>query len=674
MPPAPALAYAKRTYSPNNASEQVADLRNQRVITMKFIASSRPVECAAHCNDFTDNIYKNATPAPVKADRSQYACDSIYSEARLDRRFAKQIASPYSVQGYSEIPDALTSKASLDLPPRGGRSSLTRQVADLRFANTWPAEGKLSVETRGSVFSGRDLPRDVTAWSRRLRRYAASLLKGEAPRTSEERTTPKIGGSFDDSGKWYPVCACSTTPHGAATAVSAMQRDSGSVSWAGLMRCGSVWTCAECATKIEAVRSKELLRLIETARGRGMIILMITHTFPHEAHHSCRESMEGLSASVRKMRQRKAYSELRSKLGFVGLARKREITIGWHGFHPHDHELWILDPLLAAIDIEDLARAGQSYKQGGRNRFGDSELQGFVKSQIYPIWAACAAQIFGADRVPTEANGLDVSVVWNANDYLAKCPELAAKKKEAGKTRWGADAEMSKTTAKRGRRGSRTPWELLEIAAGNCPSFADQRKAGQRCLTVSEARKLYLDYAAGTWRKRAMYWTPQRTLKDGTVVPSLRDRFAVGEELTDEQIAAGELPMTEAQAEREREKGDPIKIRVDLDLISLAALGRGYVDSLQDRLAPVVDRDSRGQTIMKDGRPKLQAVPILPLLRRDGWILIRASCPIGSVQHWEATHPAAMTSSEHGTATGMALPTAAAQSPSGRQNHGSFSR
>lgn len=402
----------------------------------------------------------------------------------------------------------------------------------------------------------------------------------------------------DDAGKWYPVTACSQCAHREATAITAMQRVSGAMAWAGLMRCGSVWLCGECAQKIESVRGDEIKRLIETARARGLVVVMLTHTFPHRIAHTCRESMDGLAEALRKMRQRGGYQRFRKSLGFVGLVRSTEVTHGRNGWHPHVHEIWILDPLEAAIAIDQL----------------DSKaLEQLIADKVFPQWEAAAVSVFGEDRAPSREHGIDVSHVWSANDYLAKCPARVEELAAAGKSRWAADAEMTKTTAKRGRKGSRTFWEILESAAdGNERDLA-----------------LVRDYARGTWRKRRMYWTPSRTKKDGTVVEGLRDRFDIGEELTDEQIAQGELPMTKEQMIEEREKADPIEATVDLDLFSLEAIGRDYVDALQERLAPKPPE--------KKGDP-LRKVAMLDLLRRDGWTIEQLADHAAGYKRYAAVH------------------------------------
>ncbi|MDT7531315.1 hypothetical protein OVY29_21900 [Sphingopyxis sp. SE2] len=429
-----------------------------------------------------------------------------------------------------------------------------------------------------------------------LRRAAAKVLKGNAPRTQEERD------DADGAGSWYPVCACTQSHHRNASSVTALQRASGAKTWAGIMTCGSVWLCATCAQKIEKVRGDEVCRLIETARARGMIVVMMTHTFPHKIADSCKDSMDGLSEALRKMRQRGGYQRFRKSLGFVGLVRSTEVTYGFNGWHPHVHELWVLDPVESSIAITDL---------------GQTNLEELIACKVFPQWEAAARAIFGENRAPTRAHGLDVSLVWSANDYLAKCPDRVARLNEAGKTRWGADAEMTKTTAKKGRRGSRTFWDILPIAAGEGPSFDEQKSAKQFALTVEHARHLVLDYARGTWRKRRMYWTPARTTKDG-YVEGLRHRFDIGEELTDEQIADGELPMTGLQSKEELKKRDPVVAAVEFCIFSLAGLGRPYLADLLDRAAG--------------------SHSIIDIARGDGWQLERLADHPDGYRRFSAIH------------------------------------
>jgi len=461
----------------------------------------------------------------------------------------------------------------------------------LRPASNCKAAGGPSVERSSSVAKRPSL----------LRRAAAKVLKGQAPRTKEERDE-----ADDHAGSWYPVTACCQSAHRNATSVTALQRKSGATTWSGIMRCGSVWLCGECAQKIEKVRGDEVCRLIETARARGMIVVMMTHTFPHQISDSCRESMDGLSAATRLMRQRGGYDRFRKTLGFIGLVRSTEVTWGANGWHPHIHELWVLDPMEASIMVDQLEQKA---------------LEHLIIQKVFPQWEAACKATFGEDRAPTEEHGLDVSFVWSASDYLAKCRDRAAQLEADGKQRWGADAEMTKTTAKKGRRASRTFWDVLEIAAGLGPSLEEQKAAKLFPLTVKHALHLVTDYARGTWRKRRMYWTPSRRTKNG-FVEGLRDRFDIGEELTDEQIAEGELPMTGEQSKVELEKKDPIKVSVEFELQSLAALGRHYLGDLLDRA--VHDKS------------------ILDVARGDGWQLERLGNHAEGYVRYSAVHHEAL--------------------------------
>lgn len=52
--------------------------------------------------------------------------------------------------------------------------------------------------------------------------------------------------------------------------------------FSGLMSCGSVWSCAVCASKIQAARARELKSLLSWARGQKHTIAMVTMTVRHD--------------------------------------------------------------------------------------------------------------------------------------------------------------------------------------------------------------------------------------------------------------------------------------------------------------------------------------------------------------------------------------------------------
>lgn len=442
--------------------------------------------------------------------------------------------------------------------------------------------------------------------NRSRRRVMASALKGLAPLTLEEREAfagrDAAGKSieardlegFSDPGRRYSVCGCMRHAAFGKSTYTAVQKASGRVHFKGINRCGSVWTCAECAQIIEAHRGEEVKMLTERAREKGYRLFMITYTFPHTINDTCKDSMTGLADALRKCRGRRGYRAVQAALGFVGLVRSTEVTHGSNGWHTHVHEIWVCE----------------SAEQSAENLFeyvdetGDINVSK-IKSRLYPEWKKAAVSVFGKLRAPSYEHGLDVREVWSDTDYTNKLPDHAAAKKEAGKKRWGSDAEMTKTVVKRGK-GSMTIWELMD-------NLTYYEKSGNEDMALVIRLQLE-DYARGTYRKRRMYWTPTRTRMDGTVAEGLRDLFGISQEKTDEEIVneAGEVdPNAEP---------DVVEVSIDVNGLPLMAKKCGlpdwlYLELLQDRF----DR-----------------LGVLEVLKIDGWKLHRLSDREDGVPRWFA--------------------------------------
>lgn len=304
--------------------------------------------------------------------------------------------------------------------------------------------------------------------------------------------------SDDKAGSHYRVCSCGTAPTFGVDEVSITQSANGVARASGLMRCGSVWLCAECASIIEAERGREVAQLILNARESCYHVLMLTFTIPHARGTPLKESMDALAGAMRTMRQDRKIRNLQASLGFAGLVRSTEITYGANGWHAHIHELWVIQADPAAFFVP----------------LGVDQVQ----ASIQPIWARFVRRWTG--RESSVQHGLDVREVWSANDYLAKMPDAYARREATGKPRWGADAEMTKSALKVGRVGSRVIWQLIDDAA-----LGDQ-----------QASSLVRDYARGTWRRRRMYWTPSRTNRKGVTKLGLRDLFGLRPEVDDEAL------------------------------------------------------------------------------------------------------------------------------------------
>jgi len=144
-----------------------------------------------------------------------------------------------------------------------------------------------------------------------------------------------------------------------------------------------------------------------------------------------------------------------------------------NGWHPHMHELWFLDVTLHDYSI--------------------------LRSEIFDLWLK-ACQRFGLG-LPSEKHGIDVRGGVEAANYVAKF---------GTEDSWGIESEMTKANIKKGRNGSRSPFQLLH-------DYQDGDK---------QSGALFVEYAEAFKGKRQLVWSR-----------GLKVQFEL-DELTDDEIIA----------------------------------------------------------------------------------------------------------------------------------------
>lgn len=221
--------------------------------------------------------------------------------------------------------------------------------------------------------------------------------------------------------------------------------------------CGSVWACPICASKIQERRRLELEHLVQWANDQGLQVMMVTFTFPHTGFDSLADLLERQADAFTRFRRGSPFSRLKDALGFEGLVRSLEVTHGVNGWHPHTHELWLVDP---------------SVGRGCRDR-------------LVELWErACIAAglLDPADLVKVEAfrrHAVDVKLNATSGQYLAK---------QDSSRKWGITHEVAKASSKAGRAKGVHPHEfLLRKAPGD------------------EAR--YFEYLEAMKGKRQLFWS-----------------------------------------------------------------------------------------------------------------------------------------------------------------------
>lgn len=228
---------------------------------------------------------------------------------------------------------------------------------------------------------------------------------------------------------------------------------SGSASFGGLMRCGSVWHCPCCASKVGERRREEIKEAVAEWERRGGRVVMVTYTVRHERGDDLSQLMAGFLLARKKMRSGRWQSSWSSDIGLAGSIRAWEVTHGGNGWHPHIHELLFIADGVQLADLE---------------------------ARMQDRWLQCV-QRAGLKAVREVA--LKVNFDLTGGEYLAKF----------GRDRqWSEGHELTRSHTKRARGGGRSPWQLLA-------EWADEEDV--------RSGALFQQYAAAFKGQRQIRWT-----------------------------------------------------------------------------------------------------------------------------------------------------------------------
>jgi hypothetical protein len=252
--------------------------------------------------------------------------------------------------------------------------------------------------------------------------------------------------------------------------------------YAGIMTCGSGWTCPVCATKIGEVRREELSYANVMHVQAGGRVDLTTMTFPHELNEMpLAETMARFDKARQKFKNcalyRAVFDRKKSRTGCIGCVTSMEITHGINGWHPHLHMLSFTARSVNPEEIDKLKKAWVNIllKCG----LGDN-------SKISDMME----------------RALDVRGGEDAAQYIAKYGR---------EEKWGITSELTRSHAKKGIGDSVTPFGLLAL------SDAGDEQAGE----------LFKEFANVFLGRRLI-----------TFSPGLRAEFSMGEDASDEEAAA----------------------------------------------------------------------------------------------------------------------------------------
>lgn len=265
-----------------------------------------------------------------------------------------------------------------------------------------------------------------------------------------------------------PNCLCFLAP-GSGGAGLRYRPSTGRVSYSGLTVCGSVWTCPVCGQRICQQRANDLTRLINVHTGRGGDVYLLTFTAPHGPGEDLRRRMDLFQRAYNGAMKSMAVMTFKRSAGFIGSVTSKEVTHGVNGFHDHYHVLWFTTKPIYRDVLE------------------------FV---VFEQWRNYALKRGLGEPHP---DAFDVRMGSAAGEYVSKLG-------------WNIATEVALSGEKRGREGSRHPFDLfLDWSRGEFPAGLG----------------LFLQYAAATWGRRYM-----------TSYKPLARKLGVDlEELTDAQLA-----------------------------------------------------------------------------------------------------------------------------------------
>ena len=188
----------------------------------------------------------------------------------------------------------------------------------------------------------------------------------------------------------------------------------------GLQVCAMPWTCPVCASKISERRRQEVAKAIKQAEALGLQVFLLTLTVPHGLGDDVNEILDKMMAAWKRLWQGRQGMELRNALGLFGHIRALEVTHGENGFHPHFHALLFFHP-------QQTTPAGWG--------------------MLLPRWQSVAVRS-GLPR-PSDSHGCRIDDGKKAASYVSKGV-------------WGLESEVTKGHVKTGKKGSRTPFDLLK--------------------------------------------------------------------------------------------------------------------------------------------------------------------------------------------------------------------
>lgn len=331
--------------------------------------------------------------------------------------------------------------------------------------------------------------------------------------------------------------------------------------------CGDVWRCPVCAPYVAAERSKELRRVGQEHMAAGGGALLVTLTFRHTHENGLSRdlanALERFAAAREDLYRHRAFRALLKSVGYVGDVRTLEVTHGSNGWHPHTHDLLFIEqPLpLAGEEVERLVEiGGQALNIRVRQ---PSPLVQFGQD-FFKLWRKIARK-HGLEVVRDAFRVQATLSTATEEDWDSLTGYIQDRHVIDFSGGWDAAREMTGAASKLGRKGGRTPFQLL----------ADFALDGD-----SEAGRLFQEYAAAFKGRRQLSWSSSLKKKYPAPEPEKTDVEAA-EYVPAEYVKWAEIPWGQWKLVLRaggRVRGELLDLAARDDRAGVAALVAACVD------------------------------------------------------------------------------------------------
>jgi hypothetical protein len=271
-----------------------------------------------------------------------------------------------------------------------------------------------------------------------------------------------IAAELFNSRRLYSCLRIPLNTHGG---VELRVSSSGSVYVHGLIRCGLLWVCPCCGSKISELRKLELERGVKSWLDGGHKVAMATYTLRHDASMPLERVLQALQAAQDHFTAGALYSQLKARYGVSGLVRALEVTCGANGWHVHLHELLLL--------------------------FDEVNYSSMESEMLQRWYSALRGVGFDCNEHGLRVTSGDQAAAMFQARYMSKYSRLPS-------GQWSIAQELAKAVSKRGHNGSYTPLELLIAAyegdelAGALYVEYGQAFAGKKHLRFSKGTRALL--------------------------------------------------------------------------------------------------------------------------------------------------------------------------------------